>query len=56
MQICDSCKKEIQKSDQGYAIRIKHEESFIEYVGCSIACCAKIFRNLADEWNNDSNN
>lgn len=56
MRVCDICNKEITESGSGYAINIEHEDSTIRYDGCSVKCCAKIFHNLADEWDKDSRN
>lgn len=56
MTVCDNCEKQILVSDNGYAINIEHKGSIIRYDGCSVECCAKIFRNLADEWDKDSCN
>lgn len=55
-KVCDSCKKEITEADNGFEISISHENSTVRYDGCSIGCCAKIFHNLADEWDNNSCN
>lgn len=56
MVVCDVCNKEIAESDNGYAISIEQKDSTIRYDGCSVKCCANIFRHLADEWDNDSCN
>lgn len=56
MIACDTCNKEIVEPEGGYTISIKHNNFTTRYDGCSVECCAKIFRNLADKWNNDSCN
>lgn len=56
MTVCDSCKKEITKTDTGYAISIRHEDTVFRYDGCSIECCAKIFQTLADQWGKNNRN
>ena len=55
MTVCDACKKEITEAN-GFEISIKHKDSVVGYDGCSVECCAKIFHELAEQWDKDSRN
>lgn len=56
MTVCDSCEKKILNSDTGFTINIQHGDASVRYDGCSVECCAKIFHNLAEQWDKDSRN
>lgn len=48
LDVCDACGKRLYGG--GYNINIEYNESVANYSGCSVKCCTKIFRQLADEW------